>query len=73
MSYRLDRTELIALVHKIRQGGTEDEIDNLISALEANVDDPDADWWVFNREMTAEAAGDKILSYPPIILPYEPR
>ena len=60
----MQREALIALVQKIAATeGTEQEIDNMIELLEANVNDPEVTNYIFYSELSAEEIVDKCLSF----------
>lgn len=76
MNQQLNRTELIQLVQRIKAcDGTEAEVDEMISALAANIIHPVGTNLIFRpkRKMTAEELVDEALSHTPIQLPHKPR
>lgn len=66
---KLTRDELIELVRKIMNcEGTEEEIDEMIVVLEANVSDPEVTDYIYYDEKTPDEVVDKALAYKPIAL-----
>ena len=64
---------MIGLVQRIMDAdGTEDEIDQMIEQLEANVPDPNVIGLIFSPEYPESIAADvvdKALAYKPIVCP----
>lgn len=66
---KLTRDELIELVRKIMDcEGTEEEIDEMIVVLEANVSDHEVTDYIYYDEKTPDEVVDKALAYKPIAL-----
>lgn len=65
----MNKIDLINLVKKISASeGTEEEIDDMIVLLKANVSDPNVTDYIFYADLSAEEIVDKCLNYKPIIL-----
>jgi hypothetical protein len=68
----MDRLELIQLVKRISVAeGTEEELDTMLNTFMANVPDPNAADYIFQKEyedLTAEEIVDIVLSYKPFML-----
>jgi hypothetical protein len=65
----LSREELIDLVASIQNAeGTEEEIDEKLTLLKANVPDPNVLNLIFHAELSPEEVVDKAMSYKPILL-----
>jgi len=66
---KMTREQLIELVTRIVNcDGTEQEIDEMISVLTENVQDPEVTDYIYYDEKTPEEIVDKALSYTPIAL-----
>ena len=71
---KLSRAELIAVVERIiAVDGTEAELDEMVSLLQANVPHPAVSDLIFwpegNKQVSAEEVVDAALSYKPLITP----
>ncbi len=71
MAEKLSRDELVQLVNKIANvDGTEEEIDQMLATLEANVIDPNVSDLMFysDEELSPEEIVDRALAYKPTLL-----